>query len=80
MLKDDPLLGLGKERDFLKDINLLQKDDHVKKEDKKSEEDKFKLFDFITKQQSRYLIEILKQPVFFDHLPKEGQDIFKVFI
>ena len=41
-------------------------------------EDKFNSYDFISKQQARYLIEILKQPVFFNMLPQEAQQIVKV--
>jgi hypothetical protein len=50
------------------------------KKDKKEEkvDDKFKNFDFISKQQARLLIEILKQPVFFNMLPPEAQQIVKV--
>ena len=40
--------------------------------------DKFKDFDFLSKQQARYLIEILKQPVFMNMLPSEAQNIIKV--
>ena len=40
--------------------------------------DKFKDFDFLTKQQARYLIEILKQPVFMNMLPSEAQNMVKV--
>lgn len=47
-----------------------------KKEDKV--DDKFQTYDFITKQQARYLVEILKQPVFFNMLPSEAQQIVKV--
>jgi len=39
--------------------------------------DKFKDFDFISKQQARYLLEILKQPVFMNLLPREAQNIIK---
>ena len=49
------------------------------KEEKK-EDDKFKNFDFVTKQQARYLIEILKQPVFFNLLPQEAKTIVNVKI
>lgn len=41
-------------------------------------EDKFQTYDFISKQQARYLIEILKQPVFYNMLPSEAKDIVKV--
>jgi hypothetical protein len=40
--------------------------------------DKFKGFDFISKQQARYLIETLKQPVFYNMLPVEAKEIVKV--
>lgn len=53
----------------------------AEKEEKKKEEkleDKFATYDFITKQQARYLIEILKQPFFFNMLPSEAQQIVKV--
>jgi len=40
--------------------------------------DKFKDFDFISKQQARLLLEVLKQPTFFHMLPKEAQQIVKV--
>jgi hypothetical protein len=43
----------------------------------KPEDDKFKAFDFISKQQARYLIELLKQPVFFNMLPQEAQTLVK---
>jgi hypothetical protein len=46
----------------------------------KKEDDKFKDFDFITKQQARFLIEILKQPVFFNILPQEAKTLVNVFI
>lgn len=42
--------------------------------------DKFKDFDFLSKQQARYLIEILKQPVFLNMLPSEAQNMVKVII
>ena len=54
-------------------------DDKVEKE-KPIIQDKFKDFDFISKQQARYLIEILKQPVFMNMLPPEAQSIIKVTI
>jgi hypothetical protein len=41
-------------------------------------DEKFKSFDFISKQQARYLIEILKQPVYLSMLPAEAQTIVKV--
>lgn len=52
-------------------------EEKVEKE-KKVVLDKFKDFDFISKQQARYLIEILKQPVFMNMLPSEAQSIIKV--
>jgi len=54
-------------------------EDKVEKE-KKVVMDKFKDFDFISKQQARYLIEILKQPVFMNMLPPEAQSIIKVIL
>lgn len=48
------------------------------KPEKEDINDKFKDFDFLTKQQARYLIEILKQPVFMNMLPAEAQNIIKV--
>jgi len=41
-------------------------------------DDKFKNIEFITKQQARLLLEILKQPSFFNILPQEAQQIVKV--
>lgn len=41
-------------------------------------EEKFQSYDFLTKQQARFLIEILKQPVFFNMLPPQAQQIVKV--
>lgn len=41
-------------------------------------DDKFKNIEFITKQQARLLLEILKQPSFFNMLPQEAQQIVKV--
>jgi len=41
---------------------------------------KFKDFDFISKQKARYLLEILKQPVFMNMLPREAQNIIKLKI
>ena len=77
--KDDPLSLLNKSNtDFLKDINFLQKPETPKVEQPNPQEDKFKSFDFLSKQQARYLIEILKQPVYFDHLPKDAQELVKV--
>jgi hypothetical protein len=60
----------------LKDLESTTSSSSKKKEDKV--EDKFQTYDFITKQQARYLIEILKQPVFFNMLPSEAQQIVKV--
>ncbi len=75
LLEKTDLLGA----DSLKDLSLLETGS-TKKEEKKEEEkiDKFKSFDFISKQQARLLIEILKQPVFFNMLPSEAQGIVKV--
>jgi hypothetical protein len=75
------LLGKSLTSDPLKDLDLLAgaKKEDDKKNDKKNEvEDKFKSFDFISKQQARFLIEILKQPVFFNMLSAEAQQIVKV--
>jgi hypothetical protein len=47
---------------------------------KKAVDDNFKAFDFISKQQARYLIELLKQPVFFNMIPQEAKTIVNVFI
>ncbi len=41
-------------------------------------DDKFKNIEFLTKQQARLLLEILKQPSFFNMLPQEAQQIVKV--
>lgn len=41
-------------------------------------DDKFKNIEFLTKQQARLLLEILKQPSFFNLLPQEAQQIVKV--
>lgn len=53
-----------------------------KKEEVKANpvDDKFKNIEFITKQQARLLLEILKQPSFFNMLPQEAQQIVKVLI
>jgi hypothetical protein len=66
--------------DPLKELDLLGGSGKIdEKQEKKNEaEDKFKAFDFISKQQARYLIEVLKQPVFFNMLPAEAQTIVKV--
>lgn len=41
-------------------------------------DEKFKNLDFLTKQQARLLLEILKQPVFYSMLPVDAQQIVKV--
>lgn len=89
--KDDPLdkmemlsKSLGAS-DPMKDLDLLggsgfdsKPSNDKKKEKKNEEEEKFKKFDFMTKQQARYLIEVLKQPVFYNMLPMEAQQIVNV--
>ena len=73
---------LGKNGDSKQNLNFLQTKEN-KQENKKEEQivdDKFKAFDFISKQQARLLIEILKQPVFFNMLPPEAQNIVKVIL
>lgn len=62
-----------------KSKSLLDEFDQEEKE-KIKKEDKFKDFDFISKQQARFLIEILKQPVFYNMLPSQGKQIVDVFI
>jgi hypothetical protein len=68
--------------DPLKDLELITPQDEKKKEEKKEKKDdkeeKFKNFDFINKSQARYLIEVLKQPVFLNMLPPDAQQIVKV--
>lgn len=87
--KDDldsiDLLGKSLSSDPLKDLELMGNTGAIKKEDEKKkdkkqseEEEKFKNFDFINKSQARYLIEVMKQPVFFNMLPPEAQQIVKV--
>jgi len=56
----------------------VEKGEEKVEKEKKVVMDKFKDFDFISKQQARYLIEILKQPVFMNMLPPEAQSIIKV--
>lgn len=41
-------------------------------------EDKFKSFDFISKQQARYILEILKQPSIYTMLPLQAKQIIDV--
>jgi hypothetical protein len=48
-------------------------------QDKTKKETYFKDFDFITKEQARYLMEVLKQPVFYNMLPMQGKEIVDVF-
>jgi hypothetical protein len=50
------------------------------KKEEKPVDDKFKDFEFISKQQARFLIEILKQPVFFNMLPQEAKTVVNVNI
>ena len=83
LLKDDPLSSLdllGKGGvDPLKELSMIETNSkETKKEEVKKEDDKFKAFDFISKQQARLLIEILKQPVFYNMLPQEAQQVVKV--
>lgn len=59
-------------------IDEEKKNKKEEKSIKKPEEDEFKNFDFLTKQQARLLLEILKQPVFFGMLPDEAQRTVKV--
>ena len=60
------------------DTGLASPEVHEKKEVKKDpKEEYFKNYEFISKQQARYLLEILKQPVYFNSLPVEGQNIVK---
>ena len=67
-------------------LNTKHKSSHSSSSDKSDEKpekedpnDKFRDFDFLTKQQARYLVEILKQPVFMNMLPTEAQNIIKVY-
>jgi hypothetical protein len=87
--KDDldgiDLLGKSLSSDPLKDLELMGNTGTIKKENDKNkdkkqseQEEKFKNYDFINKSQARYLIEVLKQPVFFNMLPPEAQQIVKV--
>ena len=67
--------------DPLKDLEILTtqvKQNDSKKVKNEEKEEKFKNFDFISKSQARYLIEVLKQPVFLNMLPQEAQQIVKV--
>lgn len=57
------------------DLDIKDDDEILKKT---SNSEKFRSYDFISKQQARYLIEILKQPVFFNMLPQEAKNIVKV--
>lgn len=57
------------------DLDIKDDEDLLKKT---SNTEKFRSYDFISKQQARYLIEILKQPVFFNMLPQEAKNIVKV--
>jgi hypothetical protein len=81
---EDLLSKLGG-ADF-KDLGLdIKIPESSSSQEKKKEEtklpvnDKFKNIEFLTKQQARLLLEILKQPSFFNMLPQEAQQIVKVF-
>ena len=82
---EDLLAKLG--GDSFKDLgidskmpDLVAPSQPQKKEEAKTApvDDKFKNIEFITKQQARLLLEILKQPSFFNMLPQEAQQIVKV--
>lgn len=64
--------------DLFKALDSEPEGNTTAEKEKKEVEDRFKSFDFITKQQARYLLEILKQPVFFNMLPNEAKTIVKV--
>ena len=49
-----------------------------KDESKEPVDDRFKNIDFLSKQQARLILEILKQPSFFNLLPQDAQQIVKV--
>jgi hypothetical protein len=77
-------LGVG-ENDPLKEINILDasKDEEKKQKsetenEKSKKDDHFTQFDFLTKQQAKALLEVLREPVFFNILPHEAQVIVKV--
>lgn len=59
--------------DDIKSLNLFNDNKLYLKSDQK--EDKFKDFDFLTKNQARFLIECMKQPVFYNMLPKDAKKI-----
>jgi stalled ribosome alternative rescue factor ArfA len=79
------LFGKSLSSDPMKELEMMggstPKSEEKPSKDKKPEvNEKFKAFDFISKQQARYLLEILKQPVFFNMLPSEAQTIVKVIL
>jgi hypothetical protein len=82
--KNSKKLGLDDLDAALKEpLDLSILDNNKKEADKKDNnklDDKFKNFDFISKQQAILIIDILKQPVFFNMLPSEAQQIVKVKI
>lgn len=69
---DDSRISAGQEVSK----NNLSKKDFEK--NKNPIDEPFKNLEFLTKQQARLLLEILKQPVFFGMLPQEAQRIVKV--
>lgn len=74
----DPLADLGMTSADL--VALEPKKPQPVKKEVKKEDDKFKDFDFLSKQQARLLIEVLKQPVFFNMLPPEAQQVVTVYL
>jgi hypothetical protein len=76
---DSALSPLNASHKSMSHSSPIDKSDE-KEEKKEVVEDKFKDFDFLTKQQARYLIEILKQPVFMNMLPSQAQNIIKVYL
>lgn len=78
-LKDDPLATLEPDVSAEKPerIEVETKEEKEKRRKREEMEKKFKGYDFISKQQARYLIEILRQPVFFNMLPTEAQSLVK---
>jgi hypothetical protein len=77
---NDPLKDLGLGSSIVDNGQIHKKSINHKpiREMENIPKDKFNDFDFITKQQARLLLEILKQPTFFNMLPKEAQNIVKV--
>lgn len=57
-----------------KNIEIDDEEEKVKRK-----EDMFKSFDFLSKKQASYLIETLKQPVFYNRLPDPARRIIDVF-